>query len=85
MHHPGRWALFLASYEYSLVFRNAAAHANVDAMSWLLLPKEPKTAAKEPVLVLLAEYLADTPVTTSDIHGWTRRDKQLSRVLQFVQ
>ena len=63
-----RWSLFLESYEYSLVFRNTALHANADALSQLPLPEEPVTAAKEPELVLLAEHLADSPVTASNIH-----------------
>ena len=80
-----RWSLFLSSYEYSLVFRNTTAHANADALSRLPLPEEPATTTKEPELVLLAEHLADSPVTASDIQLWTRRDSKLSKVLQYVQ
>ena len=80
-----RWSLFLSSYEYSLVFRNTTAHANADALSRLPLPEEPATTAREPDLVLLAEHFAYSPVTSSDIQVWTRRDKKLSKVLQYVQ
>ena len=80
-----RWSLFLSSYEYSLVFRNTSPHANADALSRLPLPEEPASVAVEPELVLLAEHLAVSPVTANDIREWTRCDKQLSRVLQFVQ
>ena len=72
-------------YEYTLVFRNTTVRANADALSRLPLPEEPATTFKEPELVLLAEHLADSPVTASDIHGWKRCDKKLSRVLQYVQ
>ena len=41
--------------------------------------------AREPELVLLAERLADSPVTSNDIQVWTRRDRKLSKVLQYVQ
>ena len=80
-----RWSLFLSSYEYSLKLRNTIAHANADALSRLPLPEEPATTKEEPELVLLAEHLADSQVTASDIRRWTRHDKELSRVLQYVQ
>ena len=80
-----RWSLFLSSYEYTLVFRNTTAHANADALSQLPLPEEPVKTVEEPELVLLAEHLADSPVTAVDIQSWTRRDEKLSQVLQYVQ
>ena len=80
-----RWSLFLSSYEYQLVFRNTKAHANADALSRLPLPEEPLKTVEEPELVLLAEHLAESPVTAHDIQAWTRRDSKLSRVLHHVQ
>ena len=80
-----RWSLFLSSYEYSLVFRNTTARNNADVLSRLPLPEETATMAREPELVLLAERLADSPVTSNDIQVWTRRDRKLSKVLQYVQ
>ena len=71
------WSLFLSSYEYTLRFRNTSAHANADALSRLPLPEEPATVSREPELVLLAEHLADSPVTANDIRRWTQRDKIL--------
>ena len=68
-----------------LVFWNTTAHANADALSRLLLLEEPVKTVEEPELVLLAEHLADSPVTAVDIQSWTRRDKKLSKVLQYVQ
>ncbi len=62
-----RWSLFLSSYEYTLMFRNTAAHANADALSRLPLPVEPAKTEAPPELVLLAEHLADSPVTADDI------------------
>ena len=80
-----RWSLFLSSYEYTLAFRNTAAHANADALSCLPLPEEPARTTVEPELVLLAEHLDDSPVTATDIRSWTQQDKKLSQVLQYVQ
>ena len=72
-----RWSLFLSSYEYSLVFRSTTPHSNADALSRLPLSQEPE-------IVLLAEHLASSPVTADDIRGWTRKDKTLSCVLQYI-
>ena len=80
-----RWSLFLSSYEYSLVFWSTTAHSNADALSRLPLPQEPGMGIQEPELVLLAEHLASSPVTADDIREWTRKDKTLSRVLQYIQ
>ena len=38
-----RCSLFLASYEYTLEFRNTKAHGNADALSHLPLPVTPST------------------------------------------
>ena len=80
-----RWSLFLSRYEYTLVFRNITAHDNADVLSRLPLPEEPTKTVLEPELVLLAEHLADSPVTANDIQTWTRRDPKLARVLQYLQ
>ena len=80
-----RWSLFLAGYEYTLTFRNTKAHANADALSRLPLPVEPAQTETPPELVLLAEHLADSPVTADDIRVWTGRDPKLSRVMQHIQ
>ena len=67
------------------MFRNTTAHANADALSRLPLPVQPAKTDLEPELVLIAEHLADAPVTADDIRVWTRRDPKLARVLQFLQ
>ena len=79
-----RWALLQSNFEYSLVFRSTTAHANANALSLLPLPEEPAKAILEPELVLLAEHLADSPVTASDIRLWTERDQKLSKVLYCI-
>lgn len=72
-------------FEYTIRFRNTTAHANADALSRLLLPVEPPISKKPPELVLLIEYLSDSPLTACQIRTHTRRDPQLARVVQFVQ
>ena len=83
--HIKQWTLLLSNYEYTLAFRNTTAHANADALSRLPFSEEPVSVTPEPELVLLMEHLADSPVTASDIQRWTKGDKKLSRVFQFVQ
>ena len=74
------WSLFLSSYDYQLVLCNTKAHANTNALSRLPLPEEPLKT-----VVLLAEHLAESPVTAHDIQACTRRDSKLLRVLHHVQ
>jgi hypothetical protein len=49
------------------------------------LPDFPEEAVLPPELVLLAEHLAESPVTADEISHWTRRDPELSEILQYVQ
>ena len=67
------------------MFLNNTAHVNADALSRLPLPVLPAKTELEPKLLLLAEHLAEAPVTADDIRGWTRRDPGLARNLQFLQ
>ena len=80
-----RWSLYLSMFEYTLAFRNTTAHANADALSRLPLPVEPAIVKQPPELVLLADHLANSPVTADQIRLATRKDPQLSPIVQFVQ
>ena len=80
-----RWSLFLSNYEYTLSFRNTTAHGNADALSRLPLKIQPSTSDTPPELVLLAEHLAESPVTADQIRTWTQRDPSLSKLLQYIQ
>ncbi len=76
-------SLFLAAYEYNLVFRNTAAHGNAAALTRLPLPEETSRVDTPPEIVLLLEHLEEATVTASDIRVWTAKDSKLSRVLQL--
>ena len=80
-----RWSLYLSMFEYTLEFRNTTAHANADALSCLPLPEVPTVTRTPPELVLLADHLANSPVSARHIRDWTHRDPQLAPILQFVQ
>ena len=79
-----RWALLLASYEYTIAYRSTTKHSNADAMSRLPLPNTP---AKTPVpaeLVLMIEKLDEAPISSKQISSWTQKDPLLSKVLQYI-
>ena len=80
-----RWSIYLAMFEYTLKFRRTTAHGNADALSRLPLPFQPPTDQTPPELVLLADHLADSPVTADQIRSWTRKDPDLALVVQFLQ
>ena len=80
-----RWALTLAMYEYTLVFRSTTDHSNADAMSRLPLPEKPDHTPVPVELILLAETLQEAPITATHIRLWTRRNPVLSQVLQCIQ
>ena len=80
-----RWSLYVSMFEYTLKFCNTTAHANADALSRLPLPVEPAISQLPPELVLLADRLSNSPVTADQILECTRKDTQLSQIVQFVQ
>ena len=80
-----RWALTLASYEYSIACRGTMQHANADAMSRLPLLDMPTQTPVPGELVLLVDKLEDAPITATQIATWTRQDPLLSTVTQYIQ
>ena len=46
---------------------------------------EPTSVKTPPELVLLADHMVDSPVTSSQIRFWTRKDPELAPVVQFLQ
>ncbi len=79
-----RWALTMAAYEYSLIFRSTTQHANADALSRLPLPEKPSSVPVPADLVLLVENLENGPITPAQIRTWTLRDPLLARVLRCI-
>ena len=79
-----RWALTLASYEYTIACRKTEHHANADAMSRLPLPDTPPTTAVPPELVLMVEGLQEAPITAAQITHITKRDVLLAKVARCV-
>ena len=80
-----RWALTLATYQYTLRFKPTQAHANADALSRLPLSEKPVSVPIPAETILLLETIEASPISSTDIQKWTRRDPLLSRVLGLVE
>ena len=78
------WALTLAAYEFSFRHKYAQNHMNADALSRLPLNVVPAETPLPPELIVLMDYVANSPVTAKQIAQWTKSDLVLGRVLQYV-
>ncbi len=78
-----RWALTLSMYDYSLKFKGTAEHSNADALSRLPLPHSVSPVVL-PEIVMVMELVDKTPIIVDILKTWTRKDKVLSRVSQYV-
>ena len=79
-----RWALSLASYQYTVSFWSTTKHSNADAMSRLPLPNQPASTPVPSELVLLIDSFNEAPITSDQIAVWTQKDPVLSKVMQFI-
>ena len=64
-----RWALHQSMFQYSLKFRNTSAHVNADALSRVPLHEQPAEVTAPPELVLLTEFLSDSPITADCVRS----------------
>ena len=80
-----RWALLLAGYSYRMQHRSGSSLLCADALSRLPLPERPCAAPTPAEVVLMMEQLDEGPVTSAQVRAWTRRDKNLSRVVRFLE
>ena len=71
-------------YDFVITFKSSKAHSNADALSRLPLPDKPGEVPIPAELIFLIERLFDAPVKAQEIRKWTRKDPQLSQVLQFI-
>ena len=80
-----RWALTLASYNYSIEYKPGPEQANADALSRSPLPVSRSTIRLPAETVFAMELLNSTPVRVIEIRTGTRRDPILSQVMRYVQ
>lgn len=79
-----QWALTLAAYSYSIVYKSGTSNCNADAFSRLPLPDTPTKVPMPADTGFLLEQLNDTPVTANMIKKWTNQDPVLAKVKNFV-
>ena len=80
-----RWALMLAAYDYSIVYRPGPKLANADCLSRLPMPQSVPTPPVPGDTIMLLEKMEEFPVNVSQIRTWTNKDPLLSRVRKLVQ
>ena len=80
-----RWALTLASYEYTIKYKSGPANTNADALSRLPLPNTSISEVPIPSeLVLLMEHTSTGPLSAAQVKTMTQRDPVLSRVYSYL-
>lgn len=78
------WAWTLASYKYTIAWRNTAQHANADTLSRLPLPEVPAQTVTPAEIILMVDQLQYAPITATQVAAWTRKDPLMGRVLRYV-
>ena len=80
-----RWALMLAAYDYSIVYRPGPKLANADCLSRLPMSRSVPTPPVPGDTIMLLEKMEEFSVNVSQIRTWTNKDPLLSRVRKLVQ
>ena len=79
-----RWAVTLAAYEYTIVYKVGRDHANVDALSRLPLEGKEQTMPEDKERVMLFEDIETPSVYSQQIKQWTDKDPVLARVRDYI-
>ncbi|CAG2238117.1 unnamed protein product [Mytilus edulis] len=79
-----RWALTLAAYQYTPVYKEGSLNGNADGLSRLPLKTNIEKTPTPGETILLMEHVATTPVDAKQIQKWTRKDTILSMVLRYI-
>ena len=80
-----RYALFLASFDYKIVYKSATEHCKADGLSRLpLQQKERKETEVDSSEVFHATQFVPLPVTSKAVARETRRDPVLARVYELI-
>ncbi|XP_033003909.1 uncharacterized protein K02A2.6-like, partial [Lacerta agilis] len=78
-----RWSIFLAGYQYALIHCPGKAMGHADALSRLPLPETgPDPAPAQEVMSL--ELLPDRPIQAQEVAHHSKKDRVISRVLDWV-
>lgn len=80
-----RYASFLVSFDYKIVYKSATEHYNADGLFRLSLQqKERKETEVDSSEVFHATQFVPLPVTSKAVARETRRDPVLARVYEFI-
>ena len=74
------WAIILSAYAYQLEYREGSKNAK----SRLPRPTKLEEVPIPEENIMLLEYLDQTPITYQEIARWTKKDKLLKQVLNYV-
>jgi hypothetical protein len=80
-----RWSIILSAYSYTLCYREGNKQGNADAMSRLPLPETVPEDDVRVTDVLFLEDQRESLCTAKVVAKITKKDKVLSRLLNFVQ
>ena len=87
-----RWALILMGYDYKIKYHSSAQHANADALSRLPCGGDTNFDKEETIALITTEVLtvesqtiADFPLSAKTIADHNRKDRILSKVLDYVE
>jgi hypothetical protein len=82
-----RWALFLSSYDYDLIYTEGQKIGNADALSRWPTPegKSNDDEAEEVSVLLLNETPIELEMTAKDVAKLSRTDELLSKVMYWVR
>ena len=78
-----RYAVFLGSHDYNIEYKNTAKHCNADGLSRLPL-RQTVAEPVDPVDLFQVSQLEMLPVSGSDVHKETAKDKTLAKVYQYT-
>ena len=80
-----RYALYLSGFDYDIEYKNTKRHTNVYGLSRLPVPVKETGGEISEEEVFFASQLEQLPVTSAEINRETRRERILSRFLDYVQ
>ena len=80
-----RWAVILSAYAFQLEYREGSKNRNADGLSRLPRPIKLEEVPIPEENIMLLEYLDQTPVTYQEIARWTKKDKLLKQVMNYVK
>ncbi|XP_011862003.1 PREDICTED: uncharacterized protein K02A2.6-like [Vollenhovia emeryi] len=79
------YALFLQGFNYDIRYRKSEQHANADCLSRLPIPRNPDQLECETIDVFQNSTVETLPVTAEQVAKFTVKDKQLSKLLNFLK